>query len=72
MNIFLYYLDKMTAWLDFSWFITLPNKDKDKERKVNSDDWVYEGWPYAIDPLLDEAPILPVPLLPVSKDSYHK
>ena len=70
MNIFLYYLDKMTAWLDFSWFITLPKKEK----KVNSDDWVYEGWPYAIDPLLDQAPLLPVPvsLLPVPKDSYHK
>ncbi len=24
MNILLYYLDKCTAWLDFSWFITRP------------------------------------------------
>jgi len=26
MNIILYYLDKFTAWLDFSWFITKKNK----------------------------------------------
>ena len=51
MNIFLYYLDKMTAWLDFSWFIK-----KENERKA--DDWVYEGWPYTIDPLLDTEPLL--------------
>jgi len=51
MNIILYYLDKMTAWLDFSWFIK-----KENERKA--DDWVYEGWPYAIDPLLDTEPLL--------------
>jgi|LakMenEpi03Aug12_release.lakeMendotaPanAssembly.Ray.scaffolds.fasta_scaffold1860625_2 hypothetical protein len=25
MNIILYYLDKFTAWLDFSWFITKKN-----------------------------------------------
>ena len=24
MNILLYYLDKFTAWLDFSWLITRP------------------------------------------------
>ena len=28
MNIFLYYFDKLTAWLDFSWAITLPPKVK--------------------------------------------
>ena len=25
MNIILYYLDKFTTWLDFSWFITKKN-----------------------------------------------
>jgi hypothetical protein len=54
MNIFLYYLDKMTAWLDFSWFI----KKEKKENERKADDWVYEGWPYAIDPLLDTEPLL--------------
>ncbi len=24
MNILLYYLDKFTAWLDFSWLVTRP------------------------------------------------
>lgn len=26
MNILLYYFDKLTAWLDFSWFITKEEK----------------------------------------------
>jgi hypothetical protein len=41
MNIFLYYLDKFTAWLDFSWLVTLP-------KKIEAD----EPPPYAVDPLL--------------------
>ncbi len=28
MNIFLYYLDKLTSWLDFSWLLFL-NRFKD-------------------------------------------
>jgi hypothetical protein len=39
MNIFLYYLDKFTAWLDFSWLVTSPKK-------------IDEPPPYAVDPLL--------------------
>jgi hypothetical protein len=26
MKSFLYYFDKLTAWLDFSWLITIPKK----------------------------------------------
>ena len=48
MNIFLYYLDKWTAWLDFSWLITRPRKTT-----IHSTEW-YEDEPpaYASDPLL--------------------
>jgi hypothetical protein len=34
MNIFLYYLDKLTSWLDFSWLITQPKKPT-----KNSPEW---------------------------------
>ena len=34
MNIILYYLDKFTAWLDFSWFIT----KKNNATTINDDD----------------------------------
>jgi hypothetical protein len=46
MNIFLYYLDKWTAWLDFSWLLTRP-------KKTTTTEW-YEDEPpsYASDPLL--------------------
>ena len=43
MNLFLYYLDKFTAWLDFSWLVTLP-------KKIAVDD--PPPPPYAMDPLL--------------------
>ena len=47
MNIFLYYLDKWTAWLDFSWLLTRPKKT------IIETEW-YEDEPpsYASDPLL--------------------
>ena len=45
MNIFLYYLDKWTAWLDFSWFITRPSKIA-----INNDNDEPPG--YLSDPLL--------------------
>jgi hypothetical protein len=48
MNIFLYYLDKWTAWLDFSWLIT-----RSRKNTINSTEW-YEDEPpaYASDRLL--------------------
>jgi len=27
MKSFLYYFDKLTSWLDFSWLITIPQKN---------------------------------------------
>ena len=46
MNIFLYYLDKWTAWLDFSWLITPPKKT------INETEW-YEDDPHSYtEPLL--------------------
>lgn len=27
MNKFIYYFDKLTSWLDFSWLITIPKKE---------------------------------------------
>ena len=45
MNIFLYYFDKWTAWLDFSWLITRPNKSS-----INNDNDEPPG--YLSDPLL--------------------
>jgi hypothetical protein len=33
MNLFLYYLDKMTAWLSFSWLLTI----KEQPAKLNFD-----------------------------------
>ena len=27
MKSFLYYFDKLTSWLDFSWLITIPKKE---------------------------------------------
>lgn len=27
MKSFLYYFDKLTSWLDFSWLITMPKKE---------------------------------------------
>ena len=45
MNLFLYYFDKLTAWLDFSWLITTaPPKRDNKPLKV-----------YERDPLLRHA-----------------
>jgi hypothetical protein len=37
MNIILYYLDKFTAWLDFSWFITKPIKKNNATVNINND-----------------------------------
>jgi hypothetical protein len=31
MNWFLYYFDKWTSWLDFSWLVTIPKKEKQKK-----------------------------------------
>jgi hypothetical protein len=48
MNIFLYYLDKWTAWLDFSWLITRPPKNA-----INNSEWPNDEPPgYLSDPLL--------------------
>jgi hypothetical protein len=46
MNIFLYYFDKWTAWLDFSWLITRPPRTAIN----NTDDDEPPG--YLSDPLL--------------------
>jgi hypothetical protein len=45
MNFILYYIDKVTAWLDFSWLI---NRDKKyNSSKINNNDLYYDH-----DPLL--------------------
>ncbi len=48
MNIFLYYFDKWTAWLDFSWLITHPKK----KYNINSTEWYEDEPPHYIEPLL--------------------
>jgi hypothetical protein len=45
MNTFLYYFDKWTAWLDFSWLLTLP-----KNRSAR--DWCQDEPPPLYEPLL--------------------
>jgi hypothetical protein len=35
MNVFLYYLDKMTSWLSFSWVLTKRER-KEKRGKTDS------------------------------------
>jgi len=46
MNKFIYYFDKWTAWLDFSWIIITP---KNKKEKLCSDvDYIID--PYVVDP----------------------
>ena len=48
MNVFLFYLDKWTAWLDFSWLIT-----RTRKKSINTE-W-YEDEPSGCtDPLLRE------------------
>lgn len=41
MNIFMYYFDKLTSWLDFSWLITIPRKETNIQnmniQNMNSD-----------------------------------
>ena len=49
MNIFLYYFDKWTAWLDFSWLITKP-----KPPAINSPSYDDDPPGYLSDPLLRE------------------
>jgi hypothetical protein len=34
MNLFFYYLDKLTSWLDFSWLLRHPKKPE-----VNTPEW---------------------------------
>ena len=41
---FLYYFDKWTAWLDFSWLVGIPKRNK----SVSS-----EKLAYAVEPLLE-------------------
>jgi hypothetical protein len=41
MNRFLYYFDKFTAWLDFSWLVTRPRKTN-----INTTEWYEDEPPY--------------------------
>lgn len=52
MNTFLYYFDKFTKWLDFSWLVTIPKKYKEgrEEKEENIDTSPYN---FLYDPLLD-------------------
>lgn len=46
MNIFVYYFDKFTKWLDFSWLINI--KKKYKEEDIDPPPYTF-----LYDPLLD-------------------
>jgi len=52
MNTFLYYFDKFTKWLDFSWLVTIPKKYKEgrEEKEENIDTSPYN---FLYDPILD-------------------
>lgn len=47
MNKFLYYFDKWTAWLDFSWLLT-----RSKRRNINQTEWYEDEPPSLYEPLL--------------------
>ena len=49
MNYLLYYWDKYTAWLDFSWFITRPQKKIGDNNNTEE-----QEEPPVYTPLLDE------------------
>ena len=54
MNTLLFYFDKFTAWLDFSWLITRPSTmPPTYKENMNSNNIINEQPPnYAADPLL--------------------
>jgi hypothetical protein len=49
MKTFLYYFDKWTEWLDFSWLIMRPPKEKKREQAH----YYVEPAHYEVEPLLD-------------------
>ena len=49
MKPFLYYFDKWTEWLDFSWLIMRPPKEKKREQAH----YYVEPAHYEVEPLLD-------------------
>lgn len=55
MDKFLYYFDKWTAWLDFSWLITRPREINSNKIEPDEEQFRYEIDPYHYDvePLLD-------------------
>ena len=46
MNIFLYYFDKITAWLDFSWLINSPKYRTNANANANANAKVNDPPPY--------------------------
>lgn len=52
MNTFLYYFDKLTKWLDFSWLVTIPKKYRE-EREEKEEDIDPPPYKFLYDPLLD-------------------
>ena len=52
MNTFLYYFDKFTQWLDFSWLVTIPKKYKERKEE-KEEDIDPPQYKFLCDPLLD-------------------
>ena len=50
MKGFLYYFDKLTSWLDFSWLITMPKKDPHIQATCSVQNDYYAD--HLLDPLL--------------------
>jgi hypothetical protein len=64
MDTVIYYFDKLTAWLDLSWLITVPKqKDSMKKETIYPPVESYVVDPYVIDPFAEQSDYEVEPLL---------